>query len=338
MADNKPGDAQRELFANSTLASPTATTNSVATSPMRVSPLTVNEERVLAKAEFFVDVQLWPFRRTLDPQGWLKNFLPNEQEYAVNLLNAFVYYSAPLCDALLLGAFRRLSANVVSCDDPFVAAQSLWQGFCDSVLIVHVEGETPSTTDSGYLFARRARQVLEIAEDRILSPQAALERLIKSGPLPVVFVDDFVGSGNQFAMSWHRRIRLRDGREHSFDQLAAAQGGRFFYCPLVCTAAGVETIQLECPKVILVPAHVLTEHYNALSPVSHLWPDHLRPTAAAFVETASRRAGIPESGTSGWRGFHDLGLAVAFEHSVPDATLPIFYWEHNGWTPLIKRR
>jgi hypothetical protein len=38
-----------------------------------------------------------------------------------------------------------------------------------------------------------------------------------------------------------------------------------------------------------------------------------------------------------WQGFHKLGLALAFQHCVPDATLPLFYWEHNEWHPLIRR-
>ncbi|WP_147451332.1 phosphoribosyltransferase-like protein [Corallococcus llansteffanensis] len=305
------------------------------TSSARASPLAVNEERVLTKADFFVDVQLWPLNRALNPRGWLENFPPQEKEHAVNLLNAFLYFSSPLCDALLLGAFRSLSKYFDSRDAPFVTTQGLWQGFCDSVLIVHVEGENPSTTDSGYVFARASRKVLGIVEARIVSPQVALERLIQSGPLPVVFVDDFVGSGNQFTTGWHRRIQLSDGTEHSFDQLEKARGGKFFYCPLICTELGAESIHLECPKVVLEPAHLLSDNYNALSSNSHLWPDHLRPTAYDFIENASRRAGIP---LGKWKGFQDLGLAIAFEHSVPDATLPLFHWEGNGWIPLIPRR
>ena len=36
-------------------------------------------------------------------------------------------------------------------------------------------------------------------------------------------------------------------------------------------------------------------------------------------------------------GFHDLGLTIAFEHSVPDATLPIFWADGSNWKPLYRR-
>jgi hypothetical protein len=58
------------------------------------------------------------------------------------------------------------------------------------------------------------------------------------------------------------------------------------------------------------------------------------------VKAVSARIGIPDSGgavVNDWQGFHCLGLSLAFYDSVPDATLPIFYWEENGWNPLIKK-
>ena len=60
----------------------------------------------------------------------------------------------------------------------------------------------------------------------------------------------------------------------------------------------------------------------------------LRETASDFIYKASMLGGIPETQ---WKGFHDLALTVGFEHSVPDATLPIFYWKNNDWKPLIEK-
>ncbi len=38
-------------------------------------------------------------------------------------------------------------------------------------------------------------------------------------------------------------------------------------------------------------------------------------------------------------GYHEQGLLLAFDHSVPDATLPIFWSPGKyGWTPLVARR
>jgi len=79
---------------------------------------------------------------------------------------------------------------------------------------------------------------------------------------------------------------------------------------------------------------VLPKEYSAIDPNSILWPSHLVSGAARFLERVSVSAGIP---ADQWRGRHDLALAIAFSDSVPDATLPLFYWEQDGWQPLIRR-
>jgi len=73
---------------------------------------------------------------------------------------------------------------------------------------------------------------------------------------------------------------------------------------------------------------------------SIFWPDPLKHGANEAIKKASLRAGLPDTGgakVNDWQGFYKLGLALGFYNSVPDATLPIFYWEKNGWKPLIRR-
>ena len=194
-------------------------------------------------------------------------------------------------------------------------------------------------TDSGFAFARKARQVLGIREEQILSPDRAAAELY-SGPIrPVVFVDDFVGSGNQFLETWERGVKISNTISISFRQLSLLRGTEFYYCPLVCTEFGYKRLRSSCSRLMLNPAHVLSASYSALHKESLIWPDHLRSTAADFLRTASGRAGIPDNGggVGDWRGFNSLGLTIAFAHSVPDATLPIFYWKENGWSALVRQ-
>ena len=70
-----------------------------------------------------------------------------------------------------------------------------------------------------------------------------------------------------------------------------------------------------------------------------IWPEHLKYSGPSFIQNISQRIGVPDDeGPDDFRGFHRLGLAIAFAHSTPDATLPIFRWEGNGWFPLARRR
>jgi hypothetical protein len=298
----------------------------------------VSGQDVLSKTDYFVDVQLWPLLKELDAHRWLSNFTDSELDHAVHLLNGFMYFSSRLLDQLFISAVQSLSASFYSFGDSFLAFQSTWRQFVDSVIVTYVTGEIPNPSDSGYAFARRARQLLGINEDRIMAPDEAVRHLVQQAG-PIIFVDDFVGSGNQFVETWRRQVPL-SGSTSSFERITAVRGAEFYYCPLACTEYGFDRIRRDCPAVRLHPAHLLSARYSALDPNSIIWPNHLRGTATDFLQAASARAGIPDTNgnVDDWRGFHKLGLAIAMGDSVPDATLPIFYWERNGWIPLIRRK
>ena len=298
-------------------------------------PPEVTREFVLTKCDYFVDIQLWPIRSDLDIESWLNNFTDTEAEFATHLLNAFMYFSRPVVDQMFVHAIHDLSRLFYVRGEPVARTRARWRGFLDNVILTRVTGEVPSDADSGFIFARMARQLVGIPEERILGPAETLQRLITHGPAPVIFVDDFVGSGNQFIETWERDEEIAGVGSMSFAILSATlRDATFYYCPVIATEKGMHQIKLRCPDVQTNPAHTLSSRYNAFAPDSIIWPEALLPSADAFLQQASKRAGIPPEDM---RGFHDLGLTIAFAHGVPDATLPLFYWENNGWKPLVKR-
>lgn len=305
-----------------------------------IRPVEVTQEWVLRKCDYFVDTQLWPPYRELDATRWLDNFEPAELEHAIHLLHSVLFYSAAVTDRLFVAAFQSLSRHIGCPALPAMQARSLWRSFLDTVYITHVTGETPTTSDSGHLFARKARDLLRIPEDRILDNARTLEAIIAGKARHVVFVDDFVGSGIQFRDTWRRPHRLTASTETSFEKASLSRNTRFFYCPVFCTERAMNTVlTTDCARVRVSPAHFLNERYSALSANSLIWPDRLRSTAEAFLHTVSTRAGLPDTGgkvVDDWRGFHALGLTIAFSHGVPDATLPILYTDKNGWKPLFR--
>ncbi len=303
------------------------------TQPM-IRPPEFSRHFLNAKFEYFTDVQLWPLRTKLDPEAWLSNFSDAEEEYALHLLSAFLYFSDALTVQLLEATFQSLSLQPMFQRAPFLKVQGQWRAFLDSVLVTHITGETPNSTDSGHVFLRLVRQHLGIPQAHIMSPIEAATVLLAHGPRPVVLVDDFVGSGRQCIATWTRRLTLSNGHNVSFDRLASVHGTSFFYCPLVCTERGHKRIIVSCPGLTVVCSHLIGDRYSAFSPNSVVWPEHLSSGGEAFIQSASGRAGIP---APQWRGYADLGLTLAFAHCVPDATLPLFYWNANGWKPLIKR-
>jgi hypothetical protein len=280
------------------------------------------------------------FRTTqLDPRRWLENFTPDELPLAVRLIDGFTYFSHDLVKQLFRAAFLNISQLAVTSKDNYVAARTEWATFVNSVLVVRVTGESPSDTDSGFAFARHARDLLKIPEASIIGPGDAVRKLAKSGFGNVLFVDDFVGSGDQFVTTWQRRHELwRGGPLESLESIASAASQiAFYYAPCICTTEGAENILKVCPAVKISAGHMLDIRHSALSNPSFIWREDMAEDGPAFVRNSSGRAGIPDmNGDKGdWRGYQKLGLAVAFAHGCPDATLPLFTWSRNGWHPLI---
>ena len=304
-------------------------------SPLSAPP--VSRELVVAKCEYFTRVHLWPLRKALDPEAWLDNFRSSELDHALALLNSFMYFHSHLVQEMFASSIQELSRRVVKRDSSFVTALSAWSSFFDNAVIVPVAGETENPSDSGYAFARMARQHVGFSEEQIQAPLQAL-RTISSGPRPIIFVDDFVGTGNQFTGTWYRQYELGQGTKTSFSTVAGVRGMRFYYCPVLCTSAGLDEIRVQCPTVVLSPAHILGDRYNALHPDSMIWPPHLKAGALDFIESTSRRAGIPDTdggSPDDWRGYEKKGLVLAIHETIPDSTLCFLRWKQNGWKPLM---
>jgi hypothetical protein len=300
----------------------------------RSLPVDLNRDFVLTKCEYFAAVGIWPIRSVIDPESWLTNFKSEELNHALYLLNSFLYFSNSLMDEIFGAAIRTLSRLLVTPADTGTSLKTRWQSFLDSALVTYVTGETPNPTDSGHKFARKARQ-LGINQNKIKTPEELCLTLQGRPNVPVIIIDDFVGSGEQFLKTWHTR---HGHAMRSLCELSSFSSCTFYLCPAFCTEYALGELRRECPQVIVNPGHLLSSNYNALATNSIVWPSNLRSTAEDFIKLTSLRAGIPDNdgNVNDWHGYRKLGLTIAFEDSIPDATLPLFYWKQNGWRPLWK--
>lgn len=299
----------------------------------------MSEASVLTACESLIDFHAWDHTK-LDPRAWLSNFDEHDLQLAAVLLSRFTFYSDQLVDQLFRSAFQGLSNISENRWKPFAEAQSDWREFCQTAIVTLVQGEEPNPSDSGWLFARKARQILGFNEQQLLSPADALNNVLSGHNGPLIFVDDFVGSGEQFVRTWKRQFETTQHGRATFAQAAMTNPqARFFYCNAMTTMLGRERIARDAPIVQVSAGNIVPYDHSLSSPCSALWPDSLRADGIAMIERISKSLGYLDSGgdQNDWQGFYQLGLGVAFEHSVPDASLPIFYCERNGWKPLVRR-
>lgn len=310
--------------------------------PLNRPPQDLNAELLSEKCADFAKFQIWPLRARLDARAWLGNFRDGDLPLARQLLNAFMYFSDDLTRQLfvaalqgigVLGTWRaRRTGNMF--DD--------WPNFLQSISLTYVTGEIPSPADSGHMFARKARDHAAISEDQILKPEEVLEKIAIHGDRsPVVFVDDFVGSGDQFTKTWKRQYEI-SGHLFSFHEVASAMEHvgtplEIYYAPAVCTKYGLDNIKRECAGVEISAGNVLDERYNVFHPESLVWPVSLVADGQALVRRLSLDLGLPDDGSEwGLLGYHELGLAIGFAHKTPDATIPLFRFRGDNWRPLVK--
>ena len=288
---------------------------------------------VLAKCDVLRDVGFWPSERILRPRAWLRNFDKADQGTAALLLDKFNFYNSRLTDALLTSSFRSLGDGLpkaVRPDSPETLVRAL-----SRAVFTPVRGERPNPTDSGYLLCRKVRQILGIEEDRVVDSDRAI--VAAENGHPVVFLDDFIGSGDQFLYTW--RDYWSNGK--TFQTVQSSSGFVAIYIALVATDFGVNQIKDACQRVSLCITHVLgptstlegafaDDKAVETRIIDFLWKymHRLRPNEEYIARNADFLV----------KGYKNRGLFFGFEHSIPDATLPIFWSPgEDNWEPLIER-
>lgn len=280
------------------------------------------------KESRFREFQIWPLAQKLDTRRWLTNFDNTDVDIAVKFADAFTYVCEQFVDMMLRASLQRLSN---AWESPATQAT----GASTKVCFVTVEGETPSATDSGNLFARKLRDVIKIDESHILRPLEALASIASYSH--VVFVDDFIGSGQQMWNTWIRQYKMPDGTSRSFNDINVGGQHTFAYCATVCSHIGAQNLGATIPSLLLMPTHQLSAADSITDPSAALWKGMDYKDGMDFLKKYSPKAGYgaTDGGEDDWRGFYTQALSLGFHHGIPDATLPIFRSERAGWKPLI---
>lgn len=286
---------------------------------------------VLAKCDVLKRARMWPGEPRMRPRLWLRNFDESDRAVAAALLEKFTFYNAHHTDALLAASFAALGDGRAKC--PKARGREELISALGTAVFTPVLGEHPDPTDSGNFLCRRTRQLLFPDADTV-AIEAAIDHAYAGQP--VVFVDDFVGSGDQFLSTW--------GRDHGGRSFAKAQQETEFvpiYVALVSTSFGLCQIQKRAPAVSVSVTHVLEKRSTldgiresnptlgqALEELLAKYSDRLRPREKYIADNANYLK----------YGYKERKLMMAFDHSVPDATLPIFWSPGQpNWEPLIER-
>ena len=300
--------------------------------------------RVRLKTEALAQAGMWPSNDPgkVNPQPWLKNFDESEVDTAAALIDIFVYFSDQQVSQVFERALRRLLQTFGGIEQSLGARRDRILTRLETTIFVPVEGETPNPTDSGNFMCRRARQTLELPDSQVRQPASALQEYLNHGKT-IVFLDDIVGTGNQMHGTWTREYASHDPK--SFREAYRQIKRECYYVCLACSKEGRRRLA-RVSGIDLISAHDLQDR-DCFDQALGRIPDHpLRSGLQESVEALLSKyavtlklEGYMSKKKYALYGFGHLGLTLGFQHSMPDATLPI-YWADagGGWKALSKRK
>ena len=295
-------------------------------------------ESVLAKCEALKKGGIWAPEPHVRPGAWLDNFKdPQDRLLAAILLDNFVFYSERTAGRLLAAGYDQLEDEVLLGHIP---SNGTPDTFLDGCIFTPIEGETPRPTDSGNTLCKKLRDLKEIDDSRFFETPDALREVLQGRS--VVFVDDFLGSGQQMIRTWQRAYL--GAAPSSFEEAHARHPFTAICLAMVATEKALESIARDVPAVRVVATHVLDASYS----VQKLDAPMLTPplidfqrSLRSFLARHAPHLDLPpflQAGAPSLFGFYELGLLFAIQGGVPDSTVPLLWAAgHGGWIRLVRK-
>lgn len=289
--------------------------------------------QVVERARNLIRIKVWDAveERRLDTWlGSLRNF--DAELLAAFLLDNLSFRSRSQFHSLLDCLFSDLTVQSQGTAPPPVSLLQLMRDSRKnrptySVGLAPVIGINEPPTKSGPYVLRLAQRQFRICSDWLIWPQ----QIKSERPFSeIFFLDDFCGTGDQF-------VEFLEGINFSA-YLSNHPDVRVTYLVAAIHTEGIKSLARSYPQVRVKWAECLDETNNILSGASldrYKVPNFAEKITDQY-HSVVRRSGLP-SGPNVVDGYGGLGLAYAFAHATPDNTLPIFWMETLGLTPLLDR-
>ena len=262
---------------------------------------------------------------------WINNFRsPEEQYFAAKVLDALIYRPKSQTIALLQHLFQRtipdLERSRKICPPLMNIYPNMKRASEPHVRIVPVlvPGEAP--IKSGTIVGRHLRRSLRFRSDWFLDSSRIQENIRKGNV--VVFIDDFLGTGNQF-IEFVEDANLQ----------IPIDSGMCVYTPLVAHMDGIHRLTQKYRNLSVVAAETLDQAHALFGKSDGILFDEVNTVEVArdFYYSLLKNRAI-DANAHERRGFGYFELVYAFEDAVPDNSLPILWWSQSRERqPLFNR-
>lgn len=289
---------------------------------------------VLDRSRELIESSIWQDLHVQRVTSWIENFSESIDRYfAARILDSLIYRPLPQTKALIDYLFVRALPEVTRNDAlgafcPDWVTSFLAPTAHPCVRFIPVIRDIDPPTKSGPLVARMIARHLGISECNMIWPWQ-IEKALSAGVKIFVFLDDFLGTGNQFTKF------CKSYKIQSF--LSAAQ---FIYAPLVAHVMGVNAVKTYDNWIVLAHAELLDAGQELFSESCDCFEDDLnsREDARKYYDILIDKIGLRSSLSERlWYGYGGLALAFSFSHASPNNSLPLLWWRAENFVPLFDR-
>jgi len=298
-------------------------------------------EKINARCINLIKGRVWEGLRSNDLTTWLNNFSTQDERYfSARVLDSIIYRSQPMIESLSEQIVTFLLPDLL-CNNNFNFSNDLksWkkkitsQGDTLPVRFVAVEdSKTHNQGDnierlsakSGQEILRNFKKSMNINSAYIIDA-AELTRYIDEIDV-IVFLDDMLGTGDQFS-KFIKRFNLEN----------LIKEKNCYYLPHMGHKIGVDAINKEYPTITISPVEYLNEESNFFYSKSGSFRDdneNSNESAYEFYKSLMKKKKV---NVNNLKGYGDLGLTVAFRTSTPNNSLKLLYTTQGDWNPLFVR-
>ncbi len=285
-------------------------------------------EGTVSRAKQLVRQQIWAGVDEARLEAWFSQFETRQCSLlGACLLDGFIFRSRAQVEAMLHGVLCRPELVGPTGDSDQAVVDAL-KGRADPHIrlapVIHLE-DPP--IKSGTYVLRRLFKLLRLNQKWASWPQ----NLPHIPDLKmIIFVDDFCGSGKQFA-DFAKFVGL--------DQLMAANPDcRFVYLTVAAHEDGIDHVHKTHARIEFIAGEVLgtDHHFFEGEHLRNFKVDGLVQRLQADYDRIAKEVGFG-SGKVPALGFEEQALCYAFDHGTPNNTLPIFWNQRDQWSSLVDR-
>lgn len=311
------------------------------------SPMTAETKNsfikyALQKVHFYIESGFWSKLDNDSLNRWLNNFKTIDEKYcAAKLLDRFVYYSEDDILRMLDYGFNELIFKRYALQEEVKSNFSLSNSellslkedfFSKSIILPLLTIDNPS--ESSLALTRLLTNDMGFSEKKIFHINN-LSHSVLSDVKNIIIIDDFIGTGKQILDFWNYNNIKVDGVDMRLNQLKQKYPNvEIEYLCLVCTDEGITNFHAENmgTGLRITCCERLTNKFKVFSSNSIYFDKSEVDACKDVLEKICFTNDID------FLGYQGLDYAIAFHHSTPDTSLPLFFKQKQNWQPLFRNK